>query len=286
MIRTNLSTRPFYNERAVQLVAAGRSRARGRRGHGVQRHARASATRAATRELGDAGGARRGAGRASCARRRRALRASVDADADRRRVASTRAGQRPDRPPHVLVDRAVQPASRRRCPTTSASPSVRPTIDAGRGIVLHDHVVGAQRRRRRRSSWRTSSTPARSRDVLVARGARQRSRASSQATLEAMYQPSVGATPAGRRRSRRRRDDAAARAHRSREARRSSCRSRSALAGQRRRLRARRVSARRQVGRRRRSRARRPQARRRRAERDMAAAARAGHGQGARRRRS
>ena len=77
MIRTNLSTRPFYNERAVRLWLLVRGDRRGRR-HDLQRHARRCATRAATRSWRRR---RRRTRRAPTELRRTAasLRASVDA---------------------------------------------------------------------------------------------------------------------------------------------------------------------------------------------------------------
>ena len=118
MIRTNLSTRPFYNERAVRVwlaavavlvvlaatlfnVVAGRC-----------------ATRDSDTELATQASQRRGA------RRRPAAAAPRDcAPASIPRRSSSRLdgrapGQRSDRSPHVLLDRAVQPlrsdAARRR----------------------------------------------------------------------------------------------------------------------------------------------------------------------------
>ena len=63
VIRTNLSTRPFYNERAVRLVLLGAG-ARGAGGDAVQRHPHPPAV-ASGHAAGDAGGERRGAGAGS-----------------------------------------------------------------------------------------------------------------------------------------------------------------------------------------------------------------------------
>jgi hypothetical protein len=106
VIRTNLSSRPFYNERLVYmwLAVAGRVVvvATAFNASRVLRYSR-SDTQLETQ-------ASRDESRAADLRRQAAqLRASVDPAAGRFRRGRCPAGQRPDRPADVFVDRAVQP---------------------------------------------------------------------------------------------------------------------------------------------------------------------------------
>ena len=118
-LRTNLATRPFYNERAVQAAVLGGGRA-GRRGDGLQRLAAGLAHAA-------------GIARWRRVRRRRRTRADA-APADRAgAVGSGRRapggggrgrarGQCRHRRPDVLVDGGVELARDQRCRPTCASP--------------------------------------------------------------------------------------------------------------------------------------------------------------------
>ncbi len=106
VIRTNLSTRPFYNERSRPPLARG-DRAGGARGHRVQRLPGA-ALLAQRHPPGDAGLARRSTGRRSAPQAAR-LRAQRRPEAGGLRRRRRPTGQRADRSAHLLVDRALQP---------------------------------------------------------------------------------------------------------------------------------------------------------------------------------
>ena len=148
MLRTNLSTRPFYNERAVhvahRLASALSSLAitvAQRRPHRVAVAAQHGAVGAHRRR---AGRGRRGSRRRRPRSARRSTRTSSSV------VVGGRArGQRADRPAHVLVDRVLQPASSATLPPDVMLTSVRPIVQ-GRRDAGGDVGAGAARRGRRR----------------------------------------------------------------------------------------------------------------------------------------
>ena len=191
VIRTNLSTRPFYNERAVHLwLLAGRARGRRpRRLFNVSRVLRYSRSDTAA---GDAGVARRSARGRPARSRPRSLRASVDP----RQIefASADARQAND-----LIDRRTFSWTElfNRFETTLPDDvritSVRPQVDRERGIVLTINVVA-------REASTTSNEFMENLEATGAFSARPRSteerinedRACSQSTLETIYTPAAG----------------------------------------------------------------------------------------------
>ena len=141
MIRTNLSTRPFYNERD-RLALAARVSAGRRRRQRIQRDSRASvlAQRHGTRPSGVARrSARRGASQAG-----RPCADDGGSEADRVRVARGASGERSDRPPDVFLDRALQPL--RDDVARRGSHHVGPAEDRKRAVPAHDRDRRAERR--------------------------------------------------------------------------------------------------------------------------------------------
>ena len=190
MIRTNLSTRPFYNERARPPLAA-RARAWWCSPRRSSTSRACSATRAATRSWRRR--PRSDEARAAELREEAArLRASVDPRQVDFAVRRRAAGQRSDRSPHLLVDRALQPLR----------------DDAARRRAHHLGAAARRPRARHRRSPSTSSAKTRGRrrttfmenlektgaftDIRPARGAHRRSRACSISTLETVYLPRGG----------------------------------------------------------------------------------------------
>ncbi len=154
MLRTNLSTRPFYNVRAVQ-VALGAARRRRPGAHAVQRRPdRAPGRRASRRSAPARTQAEREAARLRAEAAR--IRAQINPQELQTVASAAREANAHHRPARVLVDRAVRPvrgdAARRRPHHRGAA--------AARGRHVH-------RRRRRRGAPRRGSR-------RVHRGARER----------------------------------------------------------------------------------------------------------------
>ena len=165
VIRTNLSTRPFYNERAVRVVAAvlarrRRSRRRRSTSSRVLRYSRSDTA------AGDAGVARRGARRRT-ARQAAQLRASVDPrQVDSRRPTRAQANDLIDRRTFSWTE--LFNRFETTLPDDVRIAAVRPTR---RPRARHRARRSASSRAASTtstSSWRTSRRPARSANVRPA----------------------------------------------------------------------------------------------------------------------
>ena len=159
MLRTNLSTRPFYNERGVRAGARRAGRA-GDRADAVQRLRDHAAAGAEPRFAAD-DRAERSAGASRCATRRRSSAArSIATKLDAVQVGRER-GQRADRSPHLLVDRAAQPvpgdaAARRAHCRRACRRATTTAAGSCRSRCFRDASKTSK------SSWTRSRRPARS----------------------------------------------------------------------------------------------------------------------------
>ena len=196
MLRTNLSTRPFYNERAVHVLLGDPCRHRGA-GHGHGRSAGSSALSRYKTELNTA----ISRDRDEIDRRTREaadIRRGMNPQELARRDRRGEGSQRADRAAHVLVDRALQPLEAT-LPENVMLTAVRPEFKDGATHVNMD--IQGRRAEDNDAFFEKLEATGVFRDVVVERGDRHRGRAAPHDDDGGLHARASGRAPGGHERA-------------------------------------------------------------------------------------